>query len=218
MDRQIREDDTTPWGSELDIVTEDISASKVAPSPNQDGEGNSARDESRVSQNGIKERSFRVKNLGQFRAYISESLVFQELQREFKGAIRRNVVLRPRGSHSSIEVDGIIETPNRKFLVEVKYIRDKLNIRKRLDEQLFKFRESCLVIPDLVDAKAGFIICLVFENDGDLKRDVIDLVNTSLADQPSAIDVRYYSIRELMRKYGFNLDLTDVPSAASAKP
>jgi hypothetical protein len=64
---------------------------------------------------------------------VAESLILQELQSEFKTPVQRNVGFRIQ-SGSSFVVDGVIETVDTTYVVEVKLIRGSLQYKRRIIE------------------------------------------------------------------------------------
>jgi hypothetical protein len=78
------------------------------------------------------------------RAFVAEALVLQELQREFGGAIRRQVAVRLGGGRS-FRVDGIINVDNRTVAIEVKIIKKYQNLANIINDsiaQAMRYRNS----------------------------------------------------------------------------
>ena len=68
------------------------------------------------------------------RALVAEALVFQELQREFGGAVKRQVAVPLRAGHAArlFHADGMIEAGGHISVVEVKLILKKAVLLERL--------------------------------------------------------------------------------------
>jgi hypothetical protein len=64
-------------------------------------------------------------------AYVAESLAFRELEEEFRGSVRQHVRVSTAAGRY-MEIDGLIETSNVTYIVEVKLFRSTASIRSRI--------------------------------------------------------------------------------------
>jgi hypothetical protein len=129
------------------------------------------------------------------RIYLAEGLVFQALQAEFEGTIRKDVKIA--GRH----VDGIIYSPNGTVtIVEVKIISVKSpnwHNRVRDGERYMTQFRSALQNADTKNVQ--LLLALVV--DGNVGR--VAEVRSGLPGS-TELDVRIFSLYELMSRYGFS--------------
>jgi hypothetical protein len=124
-------------------------------------------------------------------AYLAEGLVFQALQAELGGSVRREVRL------AGVHVDGLIHSADGAItIVETKIILNPRDWARRLrdaKDQLERARSA------LADEKSVRLLLAVVV-DGNLGRvaEVKSQIPTS-----SGLEIRVYGLSELIERYGF---------------
>jgi hypothetical protein len=132
--------------------------------------------------------------------YFAESLVFQELQNEIGGAVRRSVRLRD-SSGRQIEVDGILQAGQQIFVIEVKVFRFSSHIDRRLRELAIQINKYRNVLLNSEFKAAQIILALVFMENvpPSYSVEAIERHRASLGDN---VIIRIFSFSDLTRKYG----------------
>jgi hypothetical protein len=140
------------------------------------------------------------------RAYLAEGLVFQELQTELGGAVRREVTFGMVGG-SSMSVDGAIETPDHSILaVDVFLARHPNAILNRLrmstNDMLTYIRASrekgSKSLKGMLAIVAGQRV-----NNSPKAMESIQKFRLEVGDN---IQIRIFNYSDLLRKYGFPID------------
>ncbi|MDK4711572.1 nuclease-related domain-containing protein [Rhizobium sp. CNPSo 4039] len=126
-------------------------------------------------------------------AYSAESLVFQELQNEFKGAVERNLSIK--FPDRIVEVDGVIRTPESTYVVEVAFVPSVSVLRSRAKRTIGKITALQGAFPN-----ARFVACFVGGPDGPSKHHA-DMVFEEMFGRLT-VEVRYFEINALLAKYG----------------
>jgi len=129
------------------------------------------------------------------RAFVAESLVFQELQSEFKTPVQRNVGFGLRGS--SFIADGVIEAPDATYVVETKLVRGALHHKRRIIEakhQISRYREQMKGWP----RRVRFILAIVLDSGTE---ELAANIASGESDSGDLI-MRVYFLDQLARKYG----------------
>jgi Holliday junction resolvase-like predicted endonuclease len=144
-------------------------------------------------------KSFRLKQ-----AFMNEALVFQALQDEFRGSVRRNVRL-PNGR----EIDGIIETGDGSIVVvEVKFIgsatRNVADVFYTIERQVNRIAAD---FSSLEYAKrTRIVVALVIDGDPKLFSRANDVFEKYRKRIQAMAELRLYSVQELFDAYGFPAD------------
>lgn len=131
-------------------------------------------------------------------AYLAEGLAFQELQKEFNASVRRHINV-PSSGGGTVTVDGTIETASGLAVVEVKVISSSANVGRRVREVFERLEKVDLNVGSGVKPIAVFVA----SDDSYIPRIAfsVQLANSS---RSSRVEVRVFSLRELMNKYGFS--------------
>lgn len=149
------------------------------------------------------------------RAFLAEALVFQELQRELGGAIRRQVALPLRGGQR-FRADGVIEIGNSVIIVEVNLVRSVISLRRILNQSIRMFEDYKKSMDEQEAAVVKFILALVVA-DGSTQPDWLYSAVEELQRQvQSAIQIRLFFLQDLMFKYG--IPLPDEKTDDEAEP
>jgi hypothetical protein len=133
-------------------------------------------------------------------AFVGEALAFQELQNEFAGSVRREVILKGKGGRL-IRVDGLIESDTSRYVIEVKIQTGASTFLARVNTAI----RQVLYLKDSV-----------FENALKPYQYVIVIVATSLPspsergkamarlafEDGSRAELRVYLLSDLIAKYG----------------
>jgi len=146
-------------------------------------------------------------------AYLAESLVFQELQHEMDGSIRREVIL-PSRTGRGLHIDGLIKTNLGTTIVEIRNISNPEAIRSVIRlaaTQMGRYKEE---IPSLENDKIK--ILLVFIVHGKYKRKLKDIINKNPFMYSTSFDTLVFDYDELLTKYGFLTTLNDVEETPSS--
>jgi hypothetical protein len=128
-------------------------------------------------------------------AYVAEGLVFQALQSEFGGSIRRGVSL------SGQQIDGLLYRPDGNVTaVEVKIWSSTVNFQRRLREahQLFQSIKPAMVAE--TSANVSFLLAIVLDGNPGRVAELKD----KIARTGVNFGVRVYGAAELFQKYGFS--------------
>ena len=131
-------------------------------------------------------------------AYLAEGLAFQELQKEFNASVRRHINVPSLGG-GWITVDGAIETASGLAVVEVRVISSVVNISRRIRETFDRLDKVELN----VEAGVKPIAVFVASNDEYIPR-IAFSVQRAKDSRHAGLEVRVFSLRELMNKYGFS--------------
>jgi hypothetical protein len=134
--------------------------------------------------------------------FLAESLVFQDLQNELNGAVRRQVTFR--SDDRVLAVDGIIESPDTIYIVEVKFLRSITRAadqtRKSID-LLNRFYESLLASSS---KSIKLVVALVFDIPG-LDLSVAQSITSNVVRENNIPTVtKVYLFDDLIRKYALS--------------
>lgn len=132
------------------------------------------------------------------RAYLAEGLAFQELQKEFNASVRRHINVPSLGG-GKITVDGAIETSSGLAVVEVKVISSSNNLSRRVRETFTRLAQ--------VDLNAGSgvkPIAVFLASDDEYIPKIAFSVQHAKSSRHAEVEVRVFSLRALMSKYGFS--------------
>ena len=132
-------------------------------------------------------------------AYIAESLVFQDLQNEFGGAVMREVTLMGR-QNKQYRVDGVIRNDDRTTIIEVKFIRGSYPARRvrEVYEQLRHYKDQ---FHGVVQGKVDYMAVFVVDSHSRMPTETIDsMINIQATE---GIGYRVYNYSSLIEKYGF---------------
>jgi hypothetical protein len=130
--------------------------------------------------------------------FVVESLVFQSLQRDFKGTIRRGVRL------GNMEIDGLILPPDGgPIIVEIKIVRGWVKNPKDTFYQIGRFVESArLAWKGHFDTPPRFVVVIVVEG-GQESADRFEKLTEIEKDRFGAdVDLRVYSLPAMLKEYG----------------
>jgi|GEM_PF-1952917 len=139
-------------------------------------------------------------------AYMMESLVFQELQRDIGGSVRREVHLVDKNG-KKIRADGVIEKGESKIIVEVKHLRTSshaMRIRKAF-EQMQDYRR---LLKGSSETPVRFMLVFIVDsNSAPLNLNVRSVLKQLSSHED--VDCRVFEYSDLMSKYGFSEDQTE---------
>ncbi|WP_155804518.1 hypothetical protein [Magnetospirillum fulvum] len=158
----------------------------------------------RISPRGTIDAPFARREDLMARAYIAEGLVFQDLQNEFGGSVRREVVFPVKGSRP-LRADGVIHAAGEMIVVEVKMTRFVGNLVRRLREATNQVESYRRAIQESGVVGARFIIALVLDGDGisEAARRMVQRYHDGVGGD---LQVRLFSYQALLQKYGFPTD------------
>lgn len=138
------------------------------------------------------------------RTYLAESLVFQDLQNELGGAIRREVAVRTK-SGRKLNVDGLVEHDAGTTIVEVKRANNQFNALRVLHEIPYRMR----LIVDAVRAEGAqnvnFLLIIVLDAEEKEVGYVEKRIERFREDFGNSIEIRVYQYQNLLKRYGFPL-------------
>jgi hypothetical protein len=120
---------------------------------------------------------------------LAETLAFQELQREFDAAVRRDVSVTL--NNRVYALDGIVEAEGQNYAVEVRFIRNHVSALKRARD--IATRLQGLMMPVIF----AFVVEDNLVNVDDVRRDAEKIARA----YPNFI-VRVWPVSELLTKYG----------------
>lgn len=174
-------------------------------SPTSEGSTTDQKPISTVNQGrAVEEAQLRRRSL-MARAYVAEGLVFQELQNEFGGLIRREVEFPLKGLRS-LRADGIIHAGTETIIVEVKMTRFAGSLVQRLREathQMVSYRHA---IQESGIGRARFLLALILDGEGispDFANRMIQRYRDEVGED---VEIRLFSYQALLQKYGFPTD------------
>lgn len=130
-------------------------------------------------------------------AYLAEGLVFQALQAELGGSVRREVTVADRG------IDGLIFEPTGQVTaVEIKIVSGSAtkNITKRILDAQSQLEPVKVALA--LDGILNVRLLLVFVVDGNPGR--VAELKAQISDRSFPIDVRVFGLSELIDRYGFS--------------
>jgi hypothetical protein len=131
------------------------------------------------------------------RAYMAEGLVFQELQREFGGAVKREVrISTPKGI---AVIDGLIETQRETIAVEVKLARDLGQLKKIIKPAWLQIGKYTSILNERY-SNVHFILAIVVEFDDEILN--IEEMMRQWLEERNNVRVRVFYFNELLTKYG----------------
>jgi hypothetical protein len=131
------------------------------------------------------------------RAYAAENLVFQELQNEFGGALKRHVSLRT--PNRRYQLDGLLESGSKTIFVEVKQLLARSSISVVIRRSKAEFGQLIEVYRD--NPHVSFLLAIVTNFAiTDTNRAAFEAeVRSSLGEK---FEIRLYSFADLANKYG----------------
>jgi len=139
------------------------------------------------------------------KAYIAEGLVFQDLQNELGGAVRREMSLRSR-SGGRLQVDGIIQSGGITTAVEVKLVANAGYALDRLRQAPYQMQTTVNALKEDGITNIKFIFAVVIDGDLIEDRQIPRMVERFRLDLGDSIEVRTYFYKELLKKYGFPVE------------
>lgn len=136
--------------------------------------------------------------------FVAETLVFEELQKEFRGSVQRNVQFRPPlSSARTYEVDGIIETPAERILVEIKAAREIREFVGRLPKTVSNIMETTNALRSASSRHVTPILAVILYNDQPQAQTATNIIKEHLFRMNATqLAVRVYGISDLMTRYG----------------
>lgn len=135
-------------------------------------------------------------------AYLAETLVLQDLENEFGFSISRNVTISVGGQR--MEMDGVIRRPTGETLVEIKFLRSKANLPDILKLMGDQIRRSTTFLKKTRFAPmSGFMFIIVVEGGKEFRDEVEDALDFPILKQKD-LEVRVYSLEDLLEKYGLS--------------
>jgi hypothetical protein len=141
---------------------------------------------------------------------VFQGLIFQELQSELEGSVRREIALKT--SQGIVIADGIIEASHETALVEVKLASDArsaLNLLQYGTRQLL--RMSAALHKGEQPTPIRLILAVVVEGREDDARQIENLVRVSSKSYWHGVEIRVFSYNQLLKKYGFPVPENEVP-------
>jgi len=128
------------------------------------------------------------------RAYVAESLVFQELQDKLSGTVMRNVSLPAKTK--PFRVDGVIYAPEGEYIVETILVRNKASIEGRLRRSVSRLKAIAEAFP------TKRLIFAVVGDGVPANGEVLSKVGSFSHGIPD-IATFFFDLHELELKYGF---------------
>lgn len=128
------------------------------------------------------------------RAYLAESLVFQELQDRLSGTVMRNVSLPAKTK--PFRVDGVIYAQDGEYVVETLVVRNAITLERRLTRALDRLKNIGEAFP------TKRLILAVVGDGVPASPEVLTRVGGSSREVPN-IATFYFDLAELENKYGF---------------
>lgn len=128
------------------------------------------------------------------RAYLAESLVFQELQDRLSGTVMRNVSLPAKTK--PFRVDGVIYAQDGEYLVETLVVRNATTLEGRLSRALGRLKNIAEAFP------TKRLILAVVGDGVPASPEVLTRVGGFSREVPN-IATFYFDLAELESKYGF---------------
>lgn len=139
------------------------------------------------------------------RAYTVEGLLFQALQTEFGGAVRRNIRL-PNG----VELDGVVELPDgRNVIVEVKFIAgDSTTFGKRIRHAYAALAAIQEKSWNAFPRPTTYLLAFIVDGNPTHVETVRREAETQKVRNGIKVDLRVYSLEEMLREHGFPVERT----------
>jgi len=132
--------------------------------------------------------------------FLLEGLVFQELQGEFNGSVRKEVsILTPQ--QGKITVDGIIETHDRLIVVEIKTLRGDFS--RRIREARTTAKRYIEAFRSDSAAKWQILFAFVLDRRRHAPGVILQSIEEFRKSLNGEVIVRTYDTDELLQKYGF---------------
>lgn len=130
------------------------------------------------------------------RSFLAEGLVFQELQREFHAAVRREVMVGSTGKQLST-VDGILETKAGSVLVETKALRRRAQAKDAVRRGVQQLTSAIESLGENSNKLAGAILCVVV--DDQVSKEFVSGFLPEL--NTGTIEVRIFELKDLLKRY-----------------
>ncbi|THB67198.1 MAG: hypothetical protein D6E12_09085 [Desulfovibrio sp.] len=131
------------------------------------------------------------------RAYVAESLAFQDLQERLQGAVMRQVRFQG-NSGRSLPFDGLIESAMNTVLVDVTIVREKGFSVAEAAGRLLEGLNAVAHRREWTAVRAVFIYDLGYEKPDAQER---DRLCASFSEK--GVDLVFYTLAELVEKFGF---------------
>lgn len=137
------------------------------------------------------------------RAYLIEGLLFQVLQDELGGAVRREVLM-PGGAH----VDGVIEgTDGSTTVVEIKLVSEPRSFANKIRDA----NNQLVFVQQTISAQGlknfRFLLAIVVDGNLETIAKITKEANKLKPDLISNVEIKVYSVRDLLSRYGFPLEV-----------
>jgi len=131
-------------------------------------------------------------------AYVAENLVFQELQNEFGGAIKKHVSLRTLTRH--YQLDGLLESGKKTIFIEVKQLFSPSSISALIRRSKLDFGELIDIYKD--NPYVTFLLAIVTDFAiTDAERAAME---AEVQSSSGKFEIRLYSFADLSNKYGLS--------------
>ena len=135
------------------------------------------------------------------RTYLAENLIFQELQNEFSGSVRREVKINRGGR--GLRVDGIITTESEMILVEVKVVRSvEFGLRRVREFSAIaqQYREALDITTTL---RTRTILAVAIDAKRPPDADSVKRYEERISKLREQVELRIFFLPELLQKFGF---------------
>ena len=156
--------------------------------------------------------TFDMKGSLQTESYAIEALVFQELQNDYKGTVRRAVTFTQQISQNTLikhMLDGVIDDGQRRIGVEVIVSRSPKGIHNRIAESLNRLAEYGKYLQNIEDKKFELLLIAVISHGGLMElfegqRHNVESYLDHTTIKKTLIGFRIYQLDDLRKKYGFH--------------
>ena len=154
----------------------------------------------------IKKHNERQRKLAH--AYLAQSLVFQELQDEFGGTVRREVPLST-VQNTTVQAAGIVQTDRHSTIVEVKLANSlpRAKIQLGLATKMMEAFSKDFSQEEMTDVT--LLVALVYDGNKEGVPGLKALVKEGMATAPGGIMIRLFFYDQLLEKYGFLAEGSD---------
>jgi hypothetical protein len=132
--------------------------------------------------------------------YMLEGLVLQELQGQFNAPLRRDVQVSVDGRRYTI--DGLIEEPGMKTVVEIKFVRNGASISRRVRDGLAQLDRAVALLARPAGENVRGLLALVADDSAAIRAIQKLASDGALA---SGHSIRFFSRPELLSKYGITI-------------
>ena len=133
--------------------------------------------------------------------YVAESLAFRQLEREFPGQVRQHVRINA-GDGKTIQVDGVIETGDLNYIVEVKFFTNKTDYRRRIREAIVQITNAYIFHEGFLPHRTKAILIVIIDDDVD-GGVIAGCVEHARGDATIDVSYRIYKASDLLSQYGF---------------